>query len=297
MISDCKKKCLSEKYLYNDKKEMKDFRAQYLKEIQRIKSGFFELDKMTQGWRNGDLITIGGRPAVGKTAFGISLLRNVAIINRMPTAFFSLELSKEQLSDRLISSLSLVEIEKACNFRNGNISDLSEAEIRRIEDAKRQIEISSVYFDDTPSLSMRELYPRAAYLINSFQIKLIIIDYLQLLNSSGLFSKRSEEVAYIARKLKTMAKDLNIPIVALSQLNRGERIGDKRPILSNFRESETIGQESDIVYLIHRPEYYGIYTDEEGNDLHGIAEIIIAKNINGNIGKALLKFNGEYAHF
>lgn len=98
MISDCKKKCLSEKYLYNDKKGMKDFRAQYLKEIQRIKSGFFELDKMTQGWRNGDLITIGGRPAVGKTAFGISLLRNVAIINRMPTAFFSLELSKEQLS-------------------------------------------------------------------------------------------------------------------------------------------------------------------------------------------------------
>lgn len=261
-----------------------------------VKSGFTELDKITGGWNNGDLIVIGGRPAMGKTAFGMSMLRNIAIRNRIHTAFFSLECSTHQFVNRFCSILSRVETYKIYDYQNGNASALSEEELCRIEDAKKQIDIAPIYFDDTPALTMQELYKKAIRLISDFQVKLIVIDYLQLMSGSGLsYSNRQEEVACIVRGLKTLAKDLNVPIIAFSQLHRDienrEGINEKRPQLNDLSGSQTIEQDADVVCFIHRPEYYRIYTDANGIDLRGVAEIIVAKNRNGKTGDICLKFD------
>lgn len=266
-------------------------------QIVNIASGFTELDKITNGWRNGDLIVIGGRPSMGKTAFGVSLLKNMAITNRIPTAFFYLEGTRIQLTNRLLSSFCLVERKEIEEFSNGDIANLNEEELYRIKDAKEQIEAAPIYLDDTPALSIQELYLKTARMVRDYQIKLIIIDYLQLMPGLGLFSDRSKEEAYIARELKKLAKDLNIPIIAFCQLHLRIESIDKRPQLRDLRESDTIGQEADVVCFIHRPEYYGLGTDENGNDIHGLAEIIIAKNRNGETGSIRLKFNQVCASF
>lgn len=263
-------------------------------QIVNLPSGFTELDKITNGWRNGDLIVIGGRPAMGKTAFGVSLLRNMAVTNRIPTAFFCLESSKTQLTNRL--SLCLVKREEIKHFRNGNNATLNEEELYRINDAKKQIETAPVYLDDTP-VSIQELNQKATHLVRDCQIKLIFIDYLQLMPDSGLFPDRSEEVAYILRELKNIAKALNITIIVFCQSGRDIESKSKRPQLSDLYESDTIGKEADVVCLIHRPEYYGLRTDENGNDVHGLAEIIVAKNKNGGTGSIRLKFNLACASF
>ncbi|MCQ1545163.1 DnaB-like helicase C-terminal domain-containing protein [Bacteroides clarus] len=264
-----------------------------------VKSGFPELDKITNGWNNGNLIVIAARPAMGKTAFGMSLLKEIAVKNRIPTAFFSLEMSSKQAIDRFRMALSKVDIAKIREYDNGNIDALSEEEKYRIEDAEKQMDIAPIYLDDTPSLSIFELYQKATRLISDFQIKLIIVDYLQLMHPGLLLSERNEEIAYIIRRLKALAKDLNIPIIAFSQLNRkesGEKVEGRRPQLRDLRY-DTIEQDADVICFIHRPEYYKIYTDFNGNDLHGKAEIIVAKNRNGNTGDVLLKFNGECSSF
>ena len=265
-----------------------------------IKSGFPELDKITNGWNNGDLIVIAARPAMGKTAFGMSLLREIAVKNRIPTAFFSLEMSNKQVINKFRMALSKVNGAKIMVYDNGYTDTLNEEEKRRLEDAEKQMDIAPIYLDDSPFLSIHELSQQAIRLVSDFQIKLIIVDYLQLISAGLLFSDRNEEVAYIIRRLKALAKDLNIPIIAFSQQNRGAEdsvgIEGKRPKLKDLR-GNTIEEDADVICFIHRPEYYKIYSDENGNDLHGKTEIIVAKNRNGNTGIARLKFNGEYSSF
>lgn len=265
-----------------------------------IKSGFPELDKITNGWNNGDLIVIAARPAMGKTAFGMSLLREIAVKNRIPTAFFSLEMSNKQVINKFRMALSKVNGAKIMVYDNGYTDTLNEEEKRRLEDAEKQMDIAPIYLDDSPFLSIHELSQQAIRLVSDFQIKLIIVDYLQLMNAGLLFSDRNEEMAYIIRRLKALAKDLNIPIIAFSQQNRGAEdsvgIEGKRPKLRDLR-GNTIEEDADVICFIHRPEYYKIYSDENGNDLHGKTEIIVAKNRNGNTGIARLKFNGEYSSF
>lgn len=265
-----------------------------------IKSGFPELDKITNGWNNGDLIVIAARPAMGKTAFGMSLLREIAVKNRIPTAFFSLEMSSKQVINKFRMALSKVDGAKIMVYDNGYTDTLNEEEKRRLEDAEKQMDIAPIYLDDSPSLSTHELSQQAIRLVSDFQIKLIIVDYLQLMNAGLLFSDRNEEMAYIIRRLKALAKDLNIPIIVFSQQNRGAEdsvgIEGKRPKLRDLR-GNTIEEDADVICFIHRPEYYKIYSDENGNDLHGKTEIIVAKNRNGNTGIARLKFNGGYSSF
>lgn len=262
-----------------------------------VKSGFPELDKITHGWNNGNLIVIAARPAMGKTAFGMSLLREIAVKNRISTAFFSLEMPNEHAVDRFRMTLSKVNKWKIKDYYNGNADVLSEEEKHKLEDAENQMDIAPIYLDDTPYLPISGLYQRAVRLVSDFQIKLIIVDYLQLMNAG--VSDRKEEIACIIRRLKALAKDLNIPIIVFSQLKRietSEGIDGKYPQLRDLC-NEAIEQDADVVCFIHRPEYYRIYTDGNGNDFHGIAKIIVAKNRNGNTGEVHLKFNGEYASF
>lgn len=274
-------------------KKLGIFKYEYVGE-RAIQSGFTELDKITFGWKKGELIVIGGRPAMGKTALAISLVRNIAILNRTPIAYFSLEMSTVQFMNRFLSNVSNVEINHAELY--------SEKEQALLDDAEKIIEDAPIFLDDTPALSIQELRTKASRFVREHQVKLIIIDYLQLMNTSGMsYSNREEEVSVITRSLKALAIELNIPIIAFSQLNRGkesrEGIEGKRPQLSDLRESRTIEQDADMICFIHRPEYYKIYQDEKENDLHGMAEIIVAKNRNGKTGNTLLKFSSQFARF
>lgn len=273
-------------------KKLGIFKYEYVGE-RSIQSGFTELDKITFGWKKGELIVIGGRPAMGKTALAISLARNIAILNRTSIAYFSLEMSTVQFMNRFLSNVSNVEI---------NHTELySEKEQALLDDAEKIIEDAPIFLDDTPALSVQELRTKASRLVREHQVKLIIIDYLQLMNASGMiYSNREEGVSVITRSLKALAMELNIPIIALSQLNRRENcegIDGKRPQLSDLRESRTIEQDADMICFIHRPEYYRIFQDEKGNDLHGMAEIIVTKNRNGKMGDTLLKFSSQIARF
>ena len=273
-------------------KKLGIFKYEYVGE-RAIQSGFTELDKITFGWKKGELIVIGGRPAMGKTALAISLVRNIAILNRTPIAYFSLEMSTVQFMNRFLSNVSNVEINHAESY--------TKKEQALLDNAEKIIEDAPIFLDDTPALSVQELRTKASRLVREHQVKLIIIDYLQLMNASGMiYSNREEEVSVITRSLKALAMELNIPIIALSQLNRRENcegIDGKRPQLSDLRESRTVEQDADMICFIHRPEYYRIFQDEKGNDLHGMAEIIVAKNRNGKMGDTLLKFSSQIARF
>lgn len=258
-----------------------------------IQSGFAELDKITCGWKNGELIVVAGRPAMGKTAFGLSMMRNIAINGRTPIAYFSLEMSSVQFMNRFLSNVSGIEKSKSKLY--------NKKEQILLDEAEKVIDNAPIFLDDTPSLSIYELRTKAFRFVREYQVKLIMIDYLQLMNASGvLFSSREEEVSVITRSLKALAMELNIPIIAFSQLNRGENregIDGKRPQLSDLRKFGSIEQDADMICFIHRPEYYKIYQDEKGNDLHGMAEIIVAKNRNGKTGNTLLKFLGDTTSF
>ncbi len=261
-----------------------------------ISSGFQQLDKMTSGWQNSDLVILAARPAMGKTAFALSMAKNIAVTQRIPVALFSLEMSNVQLVNRLIVNVCEITGEK---IKSGQ---LEPHEWGQLDVKIRDLYGAPLYVDDTPSLSVFELRTKARRLVREHGVKLIMIDYLQLMNASGMnFGSRQEEVSTISRSLKGLAKELNIPILALSQLNRGveSREGNqgKRPQLSDLRESGAIEQDADMVLFIHRPEYYHIYADEQGRDLRGMAEIIIAKHRNGAVGDVLLTFKGQYARF
>jgi replicative DNA helicase len=261
-----------------------------------LESGFTQLDKMTSGWQNSDLVIIAARPAMGKTAFVLSMAKNIAVNFRQPVALFSLEMSNVQLVNRLISNVCEIPSEK---IKSGQ---LAAYEWQQLDYKLKDLIDAPLYVDDTPSLSVFELRTKARRLVREHGVKIIIIDYLQLMNASGMaFGSRQEEVSTISRSLKGLAKELNIPIIALSQLNRGvesrEGIEGKKPQLSDLRESGAIEQDADMVCFIHRPEYYKIYQDDKGNDMHGIAQIIIAKHRNGAVGEINLRFKGEYTRF
>ena len=261
-----------------------------------ISTGYTYLDDKTSGWQDSDLVIIAGRPAMGKTAFALSLAKNIAIDQNIPVGFFSLEMSDVQLVNRLIANVCEISGKKILN------GQMSPDEWDRLDKNLRNMEDAPLFIDDTPGLSIFELRTKARRLVREKKVKIIMIDYLQLMNANGVrFGSRQEEVSTISRSLKGLAKELNIPILALSQLNRGlegrEGLEGKRPQLSDLRESGAIEQDADMVCFVHRPEYYRIFNDEKGNDLHGKAQIIIAKHRKGATGDVLLNFRGEFTRF
>lgn len=261
-----------------------------------LQTGFTDLDKITSGWQNSDLIIIAARPAMGKTAFILSMAKNMAVLYNYPIAVFSLEMSNVQLVNRLIVNTCEIPGEK---IKNGQ---LLPHEWEQLDYKIKELYDAPIFIDDTPSLSVFELRTKARRLVREHGVKMIMIDYLQLMNASGMnYGSREQEVSMISRSLKGLAKELNIPIIALSQLNRGVEgrtgIEGKRPQLSDLRESGAIEQDADMVCFIHRPEYYKILEDEKGNSLIGMAEVIIAKHRNGATGDVTLRFKSEFARF
>ena len=261
-----------------------------------LQTGFTSLDKITSGWQNSDLVIIAARPAMGKTVFVLSMAKNMAVTYGFPVALFSLEMSNVQLVNRLIVNTCEIPGEKIKNGR------LEPYEWEQLDYKIKELYDAPLFIDDTPSLSVFELRTKARRLVREHGVKIIIIDYLQLMNASGMnYGSREQEVSMISRSLKGLAKELNIPIIALSQLNRGVegRTGaeGKRPQLSDLRESGAIEQDADMVCFIHRPEYYKIFEDDKGNSLIGLAEIIIAKHRNGATADVLLRFKSEFARF
>ena len=264
--------------------------------ITGVPTGYHKLDDITSGWQASDLVIIAGRPAMGKPSFALSMAKNIAADYKVPMAFFSLEMSNVQLVNRLISNCCEIQGKK---IQNGQ---LQPDEWERLDKRMNDLIGAPLYVDDTPGLSVFELRTKARRLVREHGVKLIMIDYLQLMNANGMrFSSRQEEVSTISRSLKGLAKELDIPILALSQLNRGvesrEGLEGKRPQLSDLRESGAIEQDADMVLFVHRPEYYHIYQDDNGRDLHGMAQIIIAKHRKGATADVLLTFRGEYTRF
>lgn len=264
--------------------------------ISGVPSGYDELDKITSGWQKSDLVIIAARPAMGKTAFVLSMAKNIAVDRGIPVAMFSLEMSNVQLVNRLMMNVCEIEGDK---IKTGK---LSQDEWNKLDSRITALQGAPIYVDDTPGLSVFELRSKARKLKREHHIEMIIIDYLQLMNANGMqFGSREQEVSIISRSLKGLAKELDIPIIALSQLNRGveSRTGveGKKPQLSDLRESGAIEQDADMVCFIHRPEYYHIYTDDKGNDLRGLGMIIIAKHRNGATDEVLLRFRSKFAKF
>jgi replicative DNA helicase len=264
--------------------------------ISGIPTGFFDLDKVTAGWQRSDMIVIAARPAMGKTAFVLSMARNTAVDHGMGVAFFSLEMSSVQLVKRLIASEARLSAEK---LRKG---DLKEHEFQQLHSRISKLSTAPLYIDDTPGISIFDLRAKCRRLKMQHDIQVIIIDYLQLMTagSGGKGSgNREQEISSISRSIKEIAKELNVPVIALSQLSRSveQRGGDKRPVLSDLRESGAIEQDADIVSFIYRPEYYGFLQDDDGNSNQGVGEIIIAKHRNGSLERVRLRFIGEFARF
>lgn len=260
-----------------------------------LQTGFHELDKVTSGWQNSDLIIIAARPAMGKTAFVLSMAKNMAVNYNIPIAVFSLEMSNLQLVNRLISNVCELPGEK---IKSGQLTTL---EWDQLMARIKHLNGAQLYIDDTASLSVFELRTKARRLVREHNIKMLIIDYLQLMNASGMkFGSREQEVSMISRSLKQLAKELNIPIIALSQLSRQveNRSDSKRPQLSDLRESGAIEQDADIVCFIHRPEYYTHSdTDASGKDIRGLAEFIIAKHRSGSVKDVNMRFRAQFARF
>jgi len=257
-----------------------------------VPSGFSRLDRITSGWQKSDLIIIAARPGMGKTAFVVSALRNAAVDFNFPVAIFSLEMASIQLVNRLISAEAELESEK---IRKGNIQEF---EWQQLVHKTNRLSTAPIFIDDTPALSILELRAKCRRLKAEHDIQLIVVDYLQLMKGE-IGGNREQEIASISRALKGVAKELNVPVIALSQLSRGveTRGGDKRPQLSDLRESGSIEQDADIVMFLYRPEYYKITVDEDGMPTQGMAEAIIAKNRNGSLENVKLKFIGKYTKF
>ena len=257
-----------------------------------VASGFTGLDKFTLGWQESDLVIVAARPAMGKTAFVLTMARNMAVEHKTPVAFFSLEMSSKQLVKRLLVSETGLSSEK---IRGGK--KFEEYEMHQLHQRIRDLSTAPLFIDDTPSLSIYEFRSKARRLVNNAKVKLIIIDYLQLMTGPPeLKGLREQEVATISRSLKAIAKELGIPIMALSHLSRAveTRGGNKRPQLSDLRESGAIEQDADIVMFIHRPDYYGL---AEGEESKGLAEIILAKHRNGSTGVVNMRFRANEARF
>ena len=252
-----------------------------------LTSGFVDLDRITSGWQKSDFIILAARPAMGKTALALNMAQNAAMATKQPVAIFSLEMSKEQLVNRMISSLAEIDQQ---TLRNGRIFG---DDWIRLVNAVAPLGDAPVYIDDTPAISVREVRAKARRLKTEQGLGLIIIDYLQLMGSTGRVESRQQEVSQISRSLKALARELDIPIIALSQLSRSVEQGqEKKPSLSHLRESGSLEQDADIVMFIYRDEYYN-----EDSDKKGQAEIIIAKHRNGATGSVDLSFRKEFTKF
>ena len=257
-------------------------------EITGIPSGFIDLDHMTHGWQRSDLIILAARPAMGKTALCLNMAANAAIDYHYPVAIFSLEMSKEQLVMRMLAAAARIDQKR---LRTGQLNpDEWGAFLQKIG----PLTSAPIYIDDTPAITIRELRAKARRLQSrEGDLGLILVDYLQLMGGSGNSENRQQEVSEISRSLKALARELNVPIIALSQLSRTvEQTKDKRPQLSHLRESGSLEQDADIVLFIHREEYYN-----EDTDRRGIADVIIAKHRNGPTGTVELAFQNELTRF
>lgn len=293
---------ISDSNLRKNYDSMKSLMFQATQEIQEkrnhkdgltgIPSGFSRLDRVTSGWQKAELIIIAARPGMGKTAFVVSALRNASVDFNFPVALFSLEMASLQLVNRLISAEAELDSEK---IRKGNLADF---EWQQMVHKTKRLSSAPIFIDDTPALSILELRAKCRRLKAEHNIQLVVIDYLQLMKGEAS-GNREQEIASISRALKGIAKELNVPVIALSQLSRGveTRGGDKRPQLSDLRESGSIEQDADIVMFLYRPEYYKITVDEEGMPTQGMAEVIIAKHRNGSLENVKLKFIGKYTKF
>jgi replicative DNA helicase len=284
---------------------MQDLMVKAIKELEEKKhqkdgltgvpTGFSALDRVTSGWQPSDLVIVAARPGMGKTAFVVSAMRNAAVDFKKPVAIFSLEMSSLQLVNRLISAEAELDSEK---IKKGNLADY---EWQQLNSKISALSSAPIFIDDTPALSIRELRAKCRRLKSQHDIQLIIIDYLQLMsgNDGGKGGNREQEIASISRALKGIAKELNIPVIALSQLSRSveTRGGDKKPQLSDLRESGSIEQDADMVIFLYRPEYYKITEDEMGNPTQGMGEVIIAKHRNGSLETVQLKFIGKFTKF
>ncbi|AFD06973.1 replicative DNA helicase [Solitalea canadensis] len=259
-----------------------------------VPSGFTALDRVTSGWQKSDLVIIAARPAMGKTAFILSAVRNAAVGFNFPVAVFSLEMSSVQLVNRLIAGEAELEAEK---LKKGN---LAQHEWQQLHSKVGKLAEAPIYIDDTPGLNVFELRAKVRRMKQQYGIQMIVIDYLQLMHGSGdAKGNREQEISGISRALKGIAKELNVPVIALSQLSRAveTRGGDKKPMLSDLRESGSIEQDADMVLFLYRPEYYGFTQDESGRSTAGVAEVIIAKHRNGSLENVPLKFVGKYIKY
>ncbi len=256
-------------------------------------SGFTKLDRLTSGWQKAELVIIAARPSMGKTAFALSMARNMAIDHGKHVAIFSCEMSSIQLVNRLIISETDLPGDKIKNGR------LSEEEWKQLDTRIKKLVQAPIFIDDTPAISIFELRAKCRRLMAQHKLDIVIVDYLQLMSGPENSGSREQEVSTISRSLKSIAKELNVPVLALSQLNRSVEMrgGTKRPLLSDLRESGAIEQDADMVVFIHRQDKFGIPTFEDGSSTKGIAEIILAKNRNGPVDDVRLRFREEKAQF
>ena len=260
-----------------------------------VPTGFADLDDLTSGFQPADLVVIAARPSMGKTALTLNIAQHAAIEAKVPIAFFSLEMSKESLVQRMLTSEARVDAQR---LRKGMLRD---DDFPRLARAAGILSSAPVYIDDTPGITMLEMRSKARRLKADADLGLIIVDYLQLMQGPANSESRQQEVSMISRSLKGLAKELNVPVVALSQLSRApeQRAGEDkgRPQLSDLRESGAIEQDSDVILFIYRPEVYFGLTDKDGNSLEGRAEIIVGKQRNGPIGSVNLFFHKQYTRF
>jgi len=264
-----------------------DFLSHSEGDITGLSTGFTALDDMTAGLQRGDLIIVAGRPSMGKTTLAVNIAENAAIGAKVPVAIFSMEMSSEQLSFRMIGSIGRV---NQSNLRRGKFND---EDWNRINSAVAMMSAAPVFIDDTPSLTPTEVRARARRLKREHGLGLIVLDYLQLMQVSGTKENRATEISEISRNLKALAKELDVPVIALSQLNRSvEQRTDKKPVMSDLRESGAIEQDADLICFIYREEVY-----DQDTARKGIADIIIAKQRNGPVGEVHLTFLGEYTKF
>lgn len=256
--------------------------------ITGVETGFTDLDFKTSGFHKADLVIVAARPAMGKSAFAINIATHAAVNNNVPVAIFNLEMSKEQVANRILCSEAMVDSNK---IRTGKIED---NEWIKLANASGRLAESPIYIDDTPGISIMEIRARCRKLKLEKNIGLVVIDYLQLVQGSGKKnSSREQEISEISRSLKILAKELEIPVIALSQLSRSaEKRDDKRPMLSDLRESGAIEQDADIVMFLYRDDYYNPDTEKKN-----IAEVILAKHRGGSTGTVELLWLGNYTKF
>ena len=267
--------------------------------IAGISTGFEKLDNVLSGFKEGDVYTIGGRPSMGKTSFAISLIDNIAVKQHVPTLLFSMECNVSRCTQRLLANHCDIPLSKIYNAL------LEPEDWDRLDKQVADIIDSSIYVDDSAFMTIDDIQKKAREYVDKYGIKLIFIDYLQLIYTSYRANRtRNDDVAEIMHGIKAIARELSIPIILLSQLNRSPEnrpsfssLEEKRPKLSDLRDSGTIEEDSDAIIFVHRPEVCHIYTDDHGRDLHNMAQIIIEKNRTGRTGEILLRFDGEYCKF